>query len=269
LRFVASRLLWQARLSSLFTINLSDGLRVRFYPSSISAALWVSPDERTEDASLLRRVLRPGERYIDCGANVGHLALVARSAVGPSGEVIAIEANPRIYRYCVGNLKLNGFSDVRAIHAALGESRGTVRISERRDDDQNRISDHGSEVSLHRLDELVEPKPTALLKLDVEGYELQVLRGATHTLAVVDMVYCELSASNCARFGGHPSDVEDLLLEAGFVFGRRSGTEWDFVHARVYETLLQSELPRTGYNLLAVKGPRVAELRSRLTSDRG
>src|SRR5215207_4655498 len=112
LRFLASRALWHSRLSSLLTADLGDGLRVRFYPSSISAALWVDGDARNEDADFLGLVLRPGDTYVDGGANIGHLALVARRRVGQAGSVTAIEANPRIFGYCVGNLQLNHFEDV-------------------------------------------------------------------------------------------------------------------------------------------------------------
>ncbi len=264
LRFLASRMLWQSGLSTWFTVPLPDGLRLRFYPSSISAALWVSPEERSEDADVLRAVLRPGDRYVDCGANVGHLAVIARSIVGATGSVIAIEANPRIFGYCVGNLKLNGFGDVTTLNFALGESRGTIGISDRRDDDQNRVGD-GSEsshvVEMRPLDELVPAGPVTLLKIDVEGYERQVLQGATATLATTDFVYCELSESNCARFGTHPRDVEDLLLSAGFVFARRRAAGWEIVRDHVYGA---SAEPSTGFNVLAINANKLDELRARL-----
>jgi FkbM family methyltransferase len=268
LRFLVSRALWQVRLSHLLTAELPDGLRVRFYPSSISAALWVSGDARNDDVDFLRLALREGDTYIDCGANIGHLAMVARRIVGDAGAVTAIEANPRVYGYCVGNLELNHMADVVTLNVALGEARGTVRITDRRDDDQNRVGEGDAEVPLRPLDELIGDVHVNLLKLDVEGYELFVLRGATRTLANTDVVYCELSASNSERFGYRPSDAEQLLLDAGFVLARRRGDHWALVEGGVYETLTAEEQPRTGYNLVAIKRSALATVEQRF-AERG
>jgi FkbM family methyltransferase len=266
-RFLVSRALWQARLSSLFTIDLAEGLKLRFYPSSLSAGLWMRPDLRRDDTDFLHAVLRPGDTYVDCGANIGQLAVVARAIVGPTGSVTAIEANPRIHEFCVGNLKLNGFADVLTLNVALGDSRGTVRISDRRDDDMNRIGEDGVAVVMRPLDDLIGADEITLLKLDVEGYELNVLRGARRTLEHTKIVYCELSAANSQRFGWQPSDAESLMLEAGFVLVRRRANSWELAPGHVYETLTTAELSGTTYNLVAIKRTALAELGPRLQLD--
>jgi FkbM family methyltransferase len=264
-RLLASRVLWRTGLSSWWTITLTGGTRLRFYPSSISAGLWASPDDRREDVEILRRILRPGDTYVDCGANVGHLVIVARHIVGDLGRVTAIEANPRIASYCRGNLALNGYHDVIVRNVAVGDTQGHGRISDRRADEQNSLSTDGTEVAMAVLDDLVK-EPVTLLKIDVEGYELPVLRGARRVLQSADFVYCELSASNCARFGYEPGDVEDLLLAAGFAFARPRERRWEILHERVYETLSKRDLPSTGFNLLAVNTSSLAELTRRLES---
>jgi FkbM family methyltransferase len=263
-RFLMSRLLWHSGISRFFIIELPEGQRLRFYPSSISAALWTSQDERNEDVEFLHDVLREGDTYVDCGANVGHLAVVARGIVGPRGSVTAIEANPRVFGYCIGNLQLNEFTDVVAMNTALGDKHGSAHISDRRDDDQNRIGEAGTTVTMSPLDDVIDLPHIDLLKLDVEGYEPAVLRGATRTLASAQVVYCELSASNCARFGFNPVDAERLLLDAGFVFLHPRGGEWHVVREPLYARLAAHELPRTGYNVVAVKPAAMHEIAARL-----
>ena len=259
-RFVLARALWHSGLSPQFVCELPRGFKVRFYPSSISVALWSNPASRSEDEDFVWSVLREGDRYIDAGANIGQLALAAARRVGERGEVIAIEAHPRIYSYLSGNVDLNPDLRVRTIHAALGDRRGEVMFSDRRSDDQNYIDDTGTvKVEMYTLDETVDAAPTRLLKLDEEGCELAVLRGASRLLAQTELVYCELSHGNCARFGYRPEEVEALLLDAGFVFIRRdSDGSLSLAREPFFSDLDPEELPASGYNLVAVK-PAVAD----------
>ena len=246
------------------------GFRIRFYPSSISAALWSDPTSRSEDEDFVWAVLRPGDRYIDAGANIGQLALAASKRVGLGGQVIAIEAHPEIYSYLRGNVELNRCNNVTTLHCALGERRGEVALTSRRSDDQNYITDEGAvRVPMRALDELDLAQPIRLFKLDVEGYELPTLRGADRTLGQTQIVYCELSTGNCRRFGYEPHEVEQLLLEKGFVFIRTDRAGEPTVTSKVYFSDLPAEsLPATGYNLVAVR-PEVAEEVLRLLSAEG
>ncbi len=266
-RLVTSRVLWHSGLSRLLTTPIGHGLRMRFYPSSISAALWVEQDARNEDAEFLELVLRRGDRYVDAGANVGHLSLVARACVGDTGDVVAIEANPRIFSYCVGNMRLNKLSDVRVLNLALGETTGEITIGDQRADDQNNVGTGDTVVPMKPLDDLVEP-PVTLLKIDVEGYEVAVLRGAKRTLAATQVIYCELSASNSARFGFDPGEAERLIQAAGFVLLKRSGKTWERADGGVFSTLSPEDQPRTGYNLVAVRSTYLDTFANRL-AERG
>jgi FkbM family methyltransferase len=269
-RFVASRILWRTGLSPLFVREMPRGFRIRFYPSSISAALWSDPDSRSEDEDFVWSVLRPGDRYIDAGANIGQLALAAAKRVGPKGEVIAVEAHPEIYRYLEGNVGLNQDTNLTTLHQALGAGPGEVALTSRRSDDQNYITNEGSvRVPMCALDELVAVRPTHLLKLDVEGYELPVLQGALRTLRQTDIVYCELSTGNCRRFGYQPQEVEQLLVGQGFVFIRTGAGGEAAVTASPYFASLPTEsLPATGYNLVAVR-PGVAREVLQMLAARG
>ncbi len=266
-RLVAGRLLWLTGLSPLLVFEMPRGFRIRFYPSSISAALWSDPTSRTEDEDFVWAALRPGDRYIDAGANIGQLALAASRRVGPSGEVLAIEAHPEIYRYLQGNVALNEAENVQTMHYALGAEPGDVAMTNRRSDDQNYITgDGGVRVAMRSLDELLPNKPVRLLKLDVEGYELSVLQGARRTLARTQIVYCELSGSNCARFGYAPERVEELLLEEGFVFIRWVAGQPTVTKTPYFATLAEDSLPATGYNLIAVRPEAADEVRTLLTN---
>ncbi len=90
LRFIVSRLLWAMRLSSLFNIRAA-GYKLRFYPSSVSAALWCNPHFFHREESLLREVLQLGDVFVDIGANIGALSLAASRIVGEDGHVLLLK----------------------------------------------------------------------------------------------------------------------------------------------------------------------------------
>lgn len=139
-----------------------------------------------------------------------------------------------------------------AIHAAVGDQRGCAKISDRRDDDQNHVGSNGTNVEMYPLDDLMNVPRVTVLKIDVEGYEVGVLRGAKALLERTDIVYCELSPTNAARFGNHPTQAEAVLKDAGFSLLRRQGDTWHAID-EIFNQLAERDQPRTGYNLVAVR----------------
>ncbi|MDF2775162.1 MAG: methyltransferase, FkbM family [Geminicoccaceae bacterium] len=218
LRYLVARGLATTGISRLLLIRRRDFV-LRFYPSSISIALWVDRDGRNDDEDFFRRYLRRGDVVIDVGANIGNLTLQAAQCVGPSGRVIAVEPHPRTFAYLLGNLRLNGANNVDALNIALGERDEVVRFSSGRQDDQNAVvtGSTGLRIPVRPLDAVV-PRDmrVALLKIDVEGYERFVLAGARETLRQSDCVFFEAYETAFARFGYAAGDLFALLRDAGF-----------------------------------------------------
>ena len=221
LRFLVSRLLWRSGLSRRLVVQ-RNGYRIRFHPSAVSAAAWADPRFTSEEESFIASRLRAGDCYVDVGANVGLLALRAASVVGPSGRVIAIEAHPRTFRFLQENAMLNAFSSLQPIHRAVGEAEGTVSFSDFLSDDQNHVllDGDGVRVALRRLDELVPDVPIALLKVDVEGFELPVFRGAPAVLARTRTILFESWDRHAARYGYSLAELVTLLRASGFTLHR-------------------------------------------------
>lgn len=217
-KFLASRLLWMSRLSGLLRIK-QDGFCLRFYPSSLSAELWVSPEDRHSDGLFFRRYLREGDKVVDVGANIGNLTAVASLLVGMQGKVYSIEAHPQIYKYLQGNIRLNKFSNIETFNCALGNEPANVLFSDQRSDDQNRVlaSGEGIIVSAKKLDDLpISDHEIALLKVDVEGYEKFVFEGGSRTLTRTQCVYFESSEQHFLEFGYKTTDLIALLRQHGF-----------------------------------------------------
>lgn len=230
LRFLVSRALWRAGVSHRLVVQ-RRGYRVRFFPSAVSAMAWVYPTTENSEERFVARVLRPGDTYVDVGANVGLLALRGAAEVGPAGRVIAVEAHPRTASFLRANVALNDFRHVQVIASAVGDRAGTVSFQDRYSDDQNAVdpSARGTlTVPLDTLDALVLPQVAgrvALLKVDVEGFELWALRGGAGLLARTDRVLIESWDEHARRFGYDVGEVFALLRDAGFTLHRLIGDD--------------------------------------------
>jgi len=160
--------------------------------------------------------LSRGDVCVDVGANVGYYTLLAAELVGPEGHVYALEPAPRTHAALVANIELNGYANVTALCTAAGEAPGeavldgsaqSVRAAIRRTNDDAT----GFRVPVQPVSSLVpaaDVRRLRLIKIDVEGYELQVLRGVEPLLeqGARPAVLVELHA-------GHGQDAAMLLLE--------------------------------------------------------
>lgn len=221
-RFLISRILCRLGLLDLLPLKIQrHGYRLHFAPSALSLALWVDRNDRSAESDILRRLLKPGDHYVDIGANIGHLAIEARLLVGRSGQVTAIEAHPRTANFLRKNLDLNSLCDIKVANIACGETAEWVRFSDIRSDDQNAVvnTGEGMIVPCLPLDCIGIMGPIALLKIDVEGYEKYVLAGARETLVNVDFILFEAWDEHFTRYGYVFSDIADFLHKLGFELG--------------------------------------------------
>ena len=146
------------------------------------------------------RLIDPGDHVIDVGANIGYLTSLAAVRAGDSGTVIAYEPHPSVYELLRDNVArweaTPGLAQVQTRRAALSDEAGSGVLAAgplfaanmglaalRMDGETEREEASVYEVAIERLDEIVGDGAVGLLKIDVEGHEPQVLRGAAALLA--------------------------------------------------------------------------------------
>jgi FkbM family methyltransferase len=141
----------------------------------------------------LQRTLRPGDVCVDVGANLGYYTVLASKLVGPAGHVYALEPEAGTYDSLRGNLELNGARNVTALPIAAGAEEGMAPLFGRACDNTGIASLRESVTRWSGFDPRsatsvpVRPLSSVLLrsdldrisvvKIDVEGYEVEVLRG--------------------------------------------------------------------------------------------
>ena len=195
---------------------------IRFHASSIPTGMWIGLSGHKQDFVFIREFLRPGDIYIDVGANVGTTVIPAAIRVGSKGMVYAFEPHPRIFSYLKSNVRLNKLANVVTYNFAVGQCSGELGFSDLIADDMNFVLDKGKiAVPAITLDDcLAGTARIALLKIDVEGYEKFVLLGSVETLKKTECIYLELSAAHFAKYGYQTKDILELLTKNGFCLFR-------------------------------------------------
>lgn len=139
----------------------------------------------------LLRYLSPGDTVVDVGANIGIYSVLAGAIVGTEGRVEAFEPSPTLRPCLEENLRRNGIANVH-VHARLAGGRvmidpfvdgrsltGRRRIPARRDWMRRRDL---LRIPSVQIDEVLQSRPCALVRIDVAGYEQSVLEGAENLL---------------------------------------------------------------------------------------
>jgi FkbM family methyltransferase len=184
-----------------------------------------------ETADFLLSWLRPGMTFVDAGAHVGQYSLLASGRVGPAGRVIAFEPHPVLRPVLRRNIRRAGCTNVTVSSLALGRTSGRADLvlhpsanfgasSLRPDDAVAHL--RRAPVKVAALDNYLDRAGVAqvdLLKMDVEGAELDVIEGASHTLAANPgiVLVVEFLRDNPLPFGRTVEDLEARLRELGFL----------------------------------------------------
>ncbi len=174
---------------------------------------------------VLKELLIEGDVFVDAGANIGLMSLAASQWVGQLGRVIAVEPIPRNYKVLCYNIALNNRHNVQTYRCALGSGPGVGTMYERPQVGwvgasfvETAASSSAHEVPIISLEELVARSGQAfvsVVKIDVEGWELEVLKGAGPLLSSKEApaIVVEYSSLN-PMHSGEPTDIYHFLLEA-------------------------------------------------------
>lgn len=211
-----------------------------------------------EDMAFVLHLLRKGDAFLDVGSNVGVYSILA---AGRGANVLAIEPVPATYEQLLDNIHLNRFQgQIDARNMGVGSELGELQFSTQTGPTnhvltQGEPTDHAVTVAVDALDTIATGWGPTMIKIDVEGFEANVIRGATSLLAQnsLQAVLIELNGLG-ARYGFSDADIHAQLLKHGF-----SPTLYDPVARRLHAL----EDHRTEGNTLYVRASVDVERRLR------
>ena len=216
---IASRLLGTTRT------RLANGIELPLRMNSSMDLSYVraAQEKPTLVAKLLDR-LRPGDCFIDVGANVGYYTVQASRRVGPDGVVVAIEPSVREFVRLLDSIAWNDCHNVIAVRAALADRSGVMHLDvESAHTGLNHLSEKGSEaVPLFRGDALLADligDRRVFIKIDVEGAEPLVMKGMKSVLASdkVQAVVAEMTPTFSTAMGLNVDDAYALMKSLSYV----------------------------------------------------
>lgn len=178
--------------------------------------------------NLCRQLLKPGDTFFDVGANEGWFSMVACQIAGSAGRVFAVEPQERLWSVIVKNASLNGFANLMLlpfgvsrsqtvaemnIYPSLNSGSSNFGADRRRFDKVQRVtvmplSKLIDQCGAHRID---------LMKIDIEGFELEALRSAgEHLGSTIRRLVVEIHPPLLKARGESEEQVRDLLSERGY-----------------------------------------------------
>jgi FkbM family methyltransferase len=168
-------------LSPLMLRIRSGPLEGRKWKAS-SGIRFIRGTYETKNVEAIQQTVRKDDIAYDVGAHVGYFSVLMGDIVGSGGKVIAFEPRGLNLGYLQKHVAVNHCDNVEIVAKALGDHSGQAKLETRTGSGTGYISETGDEdVEISSIDDLVEsgslPAPT-FLKIDVEGGEMAVLRGA-------------------------------------------------------------------------------------------
>jgi FkbM family methyltransferase len=204
-----------------------SGERYQFYIGSVTGKSWYNSkiDISYEMDFVKRHLVRPGTVVIECGAHHGAQSILLSRWVGPEGKIVAIEPMPENLLILRKNIEINHLSNIIVVDKAVGSARDNQLSMGLKSNASVRNGKHTISVESTTLDALAEKLKIvpAFLKIDVEGYEYDILEGSSSILATTPALFVEVHTLTLPRYG---RKFEDL---------------WKFVDRSRYDVFIQDE----------------------------
>lgn len=219
----------QGESAVAFEFDLDSGVQRAMHRDLAGGAFY-----EPETTLFILSVLRPGDRFVDVGGHVGYFTVIASRAVGNQGRVFAFEPAPSNYQRLVRHVALNECRNVVPLHLAAASEPGGVTLHINSDNDgghalwdvrqhplneRSRATPRTHQAWAVPIEGVVGAGPVRAMKLDVEGAELDALRGAEALLAGSDgvpFVVAEINRGGLNAMGTSEEELRGWMDQRGY-----------------------------------------------------
>ena len=214
-----------SRISSLLFSEIIIDSDQKLYTGGIVGprtllALYHNGSHEPHVSSLFCSLLKNGMTVIDVGAFIGYYTLLAAKRVGNSGRVLAFEPSPTAFSLLLKNIKINNWNNIKAFNYAVSDKNGKKIFDLSRLSFAHTKSSNTVVVNTVSIDSFLHSlsiDDVDLVKIDVEGAELEVLRGMKRILSRGKVkIICEVHPDRLSSLGYSTEDVENILEEYGY-----------------------------------------------------
>ena len=218
-KFLFGYALWKTGLC-IFLKFKRHGIFFNFFKSSLSMNMFIDKKFILNDINLINNNLYLGNTFIDIGANIGTWSLYASNIVGVTGSILSFEPHPKNFNFLQKNIRLNNFENIQTFNFGLSDSETFLNFTNSFDT-MNHVSESNSKntitISVKKLDDFTENLNIIdLIKIDVEGYELFVLKGARSTLQRTKKIIFESDTRLQNKYNYKTNDIINFLKNQNF-----------------------------------------------------
>ena len=241
--------------------RLSAKSKIKLYPNSYLSYLILKGDFENNELNLIRKFIQPSDVFLDIGANIGLFSILAEEK---KCSTWAIEPTPDTYQRLRENLALNKLKSAQIFNYALSDKNGEaiLNISENGMDAWNNISEmEQSEIGFKKVtiktvtldyfitEQKIPTEKPVFIKMDVEGWELNVLKGGEKYLTKHSPVLLiEFNDENFSKNNYSGTELISYMNSLGYIF-------FEFSNEKLVP---HSTIPKYEYtNLVAVKDPTI------------
>jgi FkbM family methyltransferase len=188
--------------------------------------LYFGFEDKSHD--VLMGLVNPDFTILDIGTNIGSTLLQFANLTNEKGKVFGFEPDPINYKECVKNIGLNNFKNITVENIGLGNEKGSFNLVVDTETNRggNRISfDNETQksstiINVERLDDWIQNKNISkvdLIKIDVEGFEMNVLKGGLETIKKFKpLLFIELDDNNLKQVGSTAEELIEFLEDLGY-----------------------------------------------------
>jgi len=259
----------KAKATNKTSINIIyNGIKLNLYTDSKLSDILMFKQFEFEEQSFVKYYLKKGGIFVDIGSNIGLFSLIASKIVGKNGRVYSFEPTPETFIRFKQNIKLNNIRNICPYNLAVSNKSGMrdFLVSHDGYDAWNSFGKPSAGEEIEKIkvntitfDEFMNQNNIGkidLIKIDVEGWELNVLNGGQNYFNKSNSaaILIEFGDINLQNAGFKSKDLYDLLLKFGYYMYR-----YDYHNRLLIKDNLRKEYPYC--NLIALKESHLVGLK--------